>query len=540
MPEETSKKKAKRPKPAVLVILDGFGVAPPNKGNAISQADTPNLDHFIATYPAMTLHASGEHVGLRWGEQGSSQVGHLNIGAGRVFYQNLMRISTSISKGGFFKNKEILAAMERVAKDKKGDRGLHLVGLLSDAGVHSYNEHLYALLEMAKKAKAKKVFVHVILDGRDSPYNSGEKFVKKLEDKMKRLGVGQIATLSGRFYAMDRNKHWDRVEKAYQAMVLGQSAEKFSDANEALRFYYQKENYDEKFPPTVMVEAGEPVGSIADGDSVIMFNFRADRMREITAALALPGFDKFERKYYSKLHVATLMQYDPYLPVHVAFANEPIKDSLSEVVSKEKLRQLHVAETEKYAHITYFFNGGNEKEFAGEERVLVPSLGSASYADTPQMGAVEITKAVLKEISKDKFDFIAINFANADMVAHTGDLKATVKAVELLDECLGKISKATLAHGGVMCITADHGNAEEVINLQTSSIDKEHGTNPVPFMIVGKDWQGQNAGIMDSMGSDLSILPIHGLLSDVAPTILAIMQIRKPKLMTGKSLLPPQ
>ncbi len=529
-----SKETKKHPKPVVLLILDGYGVAPPNKGNAISLAKTPNMDHFISSYPAMTLTAAGEGVGLRWGEMGSSQVGHLNIGAGRVFYQALMRITSSIENKTFFKNKTLLSAFEYAKKNK---RAVHLLGLMSNAGVHSVLTHFEAIVEMARREKIESVYIHAFLDGRDSPYNSGKKILSDVTGFLEKKHIGEIATLSGRFYAMDRDNQWDRIEKTYQALVFGKGEKIFEDPTEALQYYYDQKIFDEMIPPVVIAKDGEPRGKIQDGDVLIFWNIRADRAREITKALVLPGFEKFERNYLQNLLVTTLTQYDPYLPVKVAFPEETITHSLAEVISSAGFKQLHIGETEKYAHVTYFLNGGQEKEFPGEKHILVPSKGATSYASCPEMSASLITEEVVRAVQQKTYDFIAVNFANADMVGHTGDLKATIKAVQVLDTCLGKIAKAVLEKDGVMVITADHGNAEEVIKLQTHTIDKEHSTSPVPFLVIGNDWLGKRAGAPESFGRDLSVTPPCGLLSDVAPTILFLMGIKQPKEMTGNILI---
>ncbi len=529
------KKENKRPKPVVLVILDGFGIAPPHQGNAISLAHTPNLDHLIATYPVKVLQAAGEYVGLRWGEMGSSQVGHLNIGAGRIFYQPLLRLSRAISDKTFFENEELIKAI-RLAKEHK--KKLHLLGLLSNAGVHSYNEHLYALLKLCKKEKYNNVFLHLILDGRDSPFNSGVKYLLDLDKILKKLKIGTIATLSGRFYAMDRDNHWDRIEKMYRAMVFSQTEKSYHNALEAIESYYEKKIFDEMIPPTIIVDNdNHHCGKVENGDSIIFWNFRPDRTRELTKAFVLPGFAKFYRPYFPQLWMTTLTSYDPYLPVKVAFPDQELQNSFSEIISKEGLSQLHVGETEKYAHVTYFFNGGKEKEFLNETRILIPSLGVIAYNERPEMSALEITRVVEKEIDKKKYDFIVINFANADMVGHTGDLKATIKAVEILDDMIGRIVKKVLFYDGLICITADHGNAEEVINIQMNTINKEHSTAPVPFILVGNAYEGKNAGVGESIGTDLSLLPIHGLLSDIAPTLLHCMHLSIPPEMTGNILI---
>lgn len=522
-------------KPVVLLILDGWGAAPPSRSNAITMAKTPAMTSLIKTYPAMTLQASGEAVGLSWGEIGNSEVGHLNLGSGKLVYQNLPRINKSISDGSFFENEKFLEAINHAKKNKSD---LHLMGLISTGGVHSHLDHLFALLELCAREKFKNVYIHGFLDGRDMPYNSGIDFVEKIKAKCEELEVGEIATLSGRFYAMDRDNHWERVVIAYDAMVKGKAKEKFSDPAEAVRSSYDGKVYDEEFLPTVIAGSGSsPLATVKDKDSVIFFNFRSDRGRELTKAFVLPGFDKFEREYFEDLFFVTMTEYEKDLPVEVAFPPETIDEPLAKVISDAGQKQLHIAETEKYAHVTFFFNGGTEKEFPGEERILVPSPRVASYADKPEMSAKEVAKKVTEAVLADKYDFIVVNFANGDMVGHTGNLKATIKAVETVDACVGKIAEAVLAKDGVALITADHGNAEELVNMQSGEIDKEHSTYPVPLVIVSREWEGKNAGFQEVPNGDLSLVQPAGLLSDVAPTIIKIMGLKQPKEMTGKALI---
>ncbi|MFA5029426.1 MAG: 2,3-bisphosphoglycerate-independent phosphoglycerate mutase [Patescibacteria group bacterium] len=523
-----------RPKPVVLIILDGWGVAPASRANAISLAKTPAINNLIKTYPAMTLQASGEAVGLSWGEIGNSEVGHLNLGSGKLIYQNLPRINKAITDGSFFKNDKFLAAVKS-AKDKGA--ALHLMGLASSGGVHSSIDHLFALMELCAKEKLKEVFIHVFLDGRDMPYNSGIDFINKIQQKIAEYKIGQIASISGRFYAMDRDNHWERIILAYNAMVKGEAENKFTDPLKAVQSSYDKKIYDEEFVPTVIIKNNSPVGTIKAGDSVIFFNFRSDRAREITKAFVLPGFEKFPRQYLKDLYFVSMTEYEKELPVEVAFPPENITEPLAKVIAAAGLKQLHIAETEKYAHVTFFFNGGLEEQFTGEERILVPSPRVASYAQKPEMSAKEVTKKIVKEIMDDKYDFIVINFANGDMVSHTGDLKATIKACEVIDGCVKQIVEVVLAKNGAAFITADHGNAEELVNLQSGEIDKEHSTYPVPFIIIGKQWEGKTAGLSEVPNSDLSLVQPSGILSDVAPTILKVMNLEKPEAMTGRSLL---
>lgn len=519
--------------PYVLIVIDGFGVAPDSEGNAITRADTPNFDRFIRTYPAMTLRASGEEVGLSFGEMGNSEVGHLAIGAGRVYYQMFPRINRSIADESFKQNEAFLHAAEHV---KKHQSRLHLVGMVSGGRVHSMDVHCHALLALAKEQGIKDVFVQAILDGRDTVYNAGIDFMTTLVEKMDELKVGRIASLSGRYYAMDRDHRWDRTKKAYDTMVLGEGnwAE---DPLQAIKDSYVKEVYDEEFSPTVIVQGGKPVGTIGENDAVIFFNFRADRMRQLAKAFVLSDFSDFERKNIEGLFSVTMAQYEKGLPVEIAFPPETIEKCLAEVLSAKGLKQLHIAETEKYAHVTFFLNGTKEEPFGGEDRVIIPSPKVAAYDLAPEMSARDITSRVIKEMREGKYDFIVMNFANPDMVGHTGNLEATKKAVETVDECLGKIVDETLAQGGVVFITADHGNAEEKLNLRTGDINKEHATNPVPFLIIGKQYEGQPSIAGEVPDGDLSLMPPVGMLADVAPTILTVMGIEQPPEMIGQPLV---
>jgi len=523
-----------RPKPVVLVIFDGWGVSQDYAGNAITQAETPVIDMLTAEYPSTVLQASGEAVGLPWGEAGNSEVGHLSLGLGRVLYQELPRINRAINDGSFVNNEALLEAMENV---KKNDSALHFLGLLSDGGVHSSVEHLYTLLKFAKDNKIKKVYVHAVLDGRDTALNSGKDFIRNLERVMLNNGAGKIATLAGRFYTMDRNNNWDRIEKGYQAMVMG-IGNKADSTLEAIDESYKKKIFDEEFVPTVIMENGEPVAKIKDNDSVIFFNYRPDRARQITKAFVSPDFVKFKRgDFLENLFFATFTEYEKGLPVHVIFPSETIINSLGEVLSKNGLKQLRIAETEKYAHVTYFFNGGLEQPLPGEEHILVPSPMVDSYDKKPEMSAIEVCKKLLEEMDKNIYDFILVNFANADMVGHTGNIEAAVIGVEVIDDCLGKIVKKVLAKDGVLLLTADHGNAEIMFNMQTGQIDKEHTSNPVPFIIVGNKYAGHNFNWENPAGNDLSLVSVQGILPDVAPTILKIMNIDAPKEMRGVSLV---
>lgn len=523
-----------RPRPVVLAILDGWGVAPPNDGNAITRANTPVMDHFVREYPAMTLYASGNEVGLSYGEMGNSEVGHLNIGAGRVYYQTLPRINKTIVDGTFHENKAFRGAIDHIHEHKSA---LHLVGLVSPGNVHASQEHLYTLLEYAKRNKIKKVYIHVILDGRDTIYNSGKTFVEQLKAKIKKIGIGKIASLSGRYYAMDRDNRWDRVERAYHAMALGTSPEYYTDPIDAIESSYAKEVYDEEFIPCVIGKEGSPTATIQSMDAVIFFNFRPDRARQLTKAFVLPDFDKFSRAYIPDLFFVTMTEYEKEIPVTVAYPPVVVHNCLAEVVSKAGLTQFHIAETEKYAHVTFFFNGTVEDPFPGEDRMIIPSPPVASYDLAPDMSADSIGKEVVKAIESDKYDVIIINFANADMVGHTGELSATIQGCEAVDRNLGKIAEYTLAKGGCLCITADHGNAEEVANLQTGERDKEHSNNPVPFLVIADYLKGHAGPSGDPPEGDLSLLHPVGILADVAPTILGMLEIEPPKEMTGRVLM---
>jgi 2,3-bisphosphoglycerate-independent phosphoglycerate mutase len=520
-------------KPTVLIICDGWGVAPDGDGNAITRAETPNFDRLIRSYPTMTLRASGEEVGLSWGEMGNSEVGHLAIGAGRVYYQMFPRINRAMEAGEFAGNPAFVQALEHV---KQHDSRLHLVGMVSQGRVHSMDTHCHALLEAAKLAGVKQVFVQAILDGRDTIYNVGIDFITILQQKMKEIGVGKLASLCGRYYAMDRDNRWDRTAKAYHLMVKGEG-EQTGDPVVAIKASYQKEVYDEEFEPTVIVENGEPVGLVRENDAVIFFNFRPDRMRQLCKAFVLPTFDEFPRQAISGLFPVTMAEYEKGLPVEIGFPPEKIAMTLAQVLSEKGLSQLHIAETEKYAHVTFFLNGTKEEPFQGEERMIIPSPKVASYDQAPEMSARQLTERVVKEMRDNKFDFIVMNFANADMVGHTGNLEATIKGIEIVDECIGKIVEETLAREGHVFITADHGNAEEMKNLRTGEMDKEHATNPVPFLIIGPEYQGQPSIAGEVPEGDLSLMSPVGVLADVAPTILAVMGIEQPPEMTGQPLI---
>lgn len=524
----------KRPKPVILVVLDGWGIVQPYSGNAISLANTPTINELILKYPSMTLRASGEAVGLPWGKDGNSEVGHLNLGMGRIIYQDLPRINKSINDNSFYKNAALIGAVKHVKENKSK---LHLMGLTSNGCVHASIEHLQALLVLAKEQGLDQVYIHAILDGRDTPYNSASSYMKDITRTISEYGIGKIASLSGRFYTLDRDNHWDRIEKAYNAMVLGQG-NIIKDAISGIEESYAKKIFDEEFVPSTIVEGGKPVALIEKDDAVIFFNFRPDRARQITKAITLPSFDKFSRPAYLKnLFFVCFTEYEKDLPVEIAFPPETIVNTLGEVISAAGLKQLRIAETEKYAHVTYFFNGGGETKSEGEVHDLVPSPALPSYDLKPEMSAFEVTDKVVKAINDNIYDFILINFANADMVGHTGNIKATSLACEAVDKCINRIVKSVLVRDGVLLITADHGNAEAKFNMQTGMISKEHTANPVPFIIVSKELEGRKIGTQDVIGGDLSLVQPQGILSDVAPTVLKIMGIEKPEEMTGRSLI---
>lgn len=521
-------------RPVVLIVLDGWGVAIPSQANAITLAHTPNFDSFVSRFPTFTLQASGEATGLPWGEVGNSEVGHMSIGAGRIVYQELSRINAAISSGAFFKNEQFLAAIEHV---KKNASTLHCIGMVSSGGVHSHIEHLYALLELFHTSAVPSVAIHAILDGRDTPYASGRDFISRLKEKIAGMSSTQIASIGGRWWGMDRDNHWDRIEKAYRAIVDGESDDSFSDAAAAIENSYGEKIYDEELVPQTITRDGKPIAPIRDNDAIIFFNIRADRARQLLHSIIDPSFDKFQRQTFSNLFVVTMTQYEEGLLAPVAFQHQTIKNCLAETLSAAGLSQLHVAETEKYAHITYFLNDGREEPFLHEKRTMLPSPSVASYAEKPEMSAHEIAATIVKAVSGDEYDFVAVNFANADMVGHTGNVKATIKAVETIDTCLGLIIPPILARSGACLITADHGNAEMLLDLKTGRIDKEHSNNPVPCIVIAKEYEGRSMTPVDVSNKDLSVLETSGMLSDVAPTIVHLFGIEKPPEMTGNSLL---
>jgi 2,3-bisphosphoglycerate-independent phosphoglycerate mutase len=522
-----------RPKPVVLLILDGWGVAPPGEGNPLEAAATPVMDELTASFPTVTVRASGEAVGLSWGEMGNSEVGHLTIGAGKIFYQSFPRINLAVQSGEFFTNPAFVSACEHV---KKNGSTLHLLGILSCGNVHGSDEHLYALLQLAARQGVKDVVVHPILDGRDTIYNTGVDFVRTLTVKMGEVGVGRVGSVSGRYYAMDRDNRWDRVEKAYNA-IIGRGELTAEDPVAAIEAAYARKNYDEEFLPVTIVAGGQPVGPVKDNDAVIFANFRPDRARQIARAFTVPGFNKFSRQELKNVPFITMMEYEKGTPAIVAFPPEAVSTCLAKVISDAGLKQLHITETEKYAHVTFFLNGMQEDEFPGEERAIIPSPRVSSYDQAPEMSALKVTERLIKEVQAGTFDFIVANFANADMVGHTGKFDATKKGAEVIDRCLGEICNAVLPLDGVVVITADHGNGEEVINLQTGELDKEHSTNAVPFIVVAEGWRGQASPSGEIIGGDLSLMPPVGMLADVAPTVLKILDVPQPPEMTGSPLI---
>ena len=507
-------------RPTVLMILDGYGLNERKDHNAIAEAKTPVMDKLMAECPFVKGYASGLAVGLPDGQMGNSEVGHLNMGAGRIVYQELTRITKEIEDGDFFENKALLHAMENA---KENGTSLHMYGLLSDGGVHSHNTHLYALLEMAKRHGLSKVYVHCFLDGRDTPPESGKDFVQALQDKMEEIGVGQIATVSGRYYAMDRDNRWDRIEKAYAALTKGEGVTASSGV-EAVAQSYEKGETDEFVLPTVVLTDGAPTATIQDGDSIIFFNFRPDRAREITRTFCCDEFDGFDRGPRKKVVYVCFTEYDVTIPnKEIAFEKVSITNTFGEFLAAHHMTQARIAETEKYAHVTFFFNGGVEAPNEGEDRILVKSPKVATYDLKPEMSAYEVCDRFVEAIKSGKYDVIIINFANPDMVGHTGVEPAAIKAIEAVDECVGRVVEALKEADGQMFICADHGNAEQLVDYETSEPFTAHTTNPVPFILVNYD--------------SAYTLREGGCLADIVPTLIEMMGMEQPKEMTGKSLL---
>ncbi|MCI9488412.1 MAG: 2,3-bisphosphoglycerate-independent phosphoglycerate mutase [Dorea sp.] len=507
-------------KPTVLMILDGYGLNEKTEGNAVKEGKTPVMDQLMAEYPFVRGNASGMAVGLPDGQMGNSEVGHLNMGAGRIVYQDLTKITKSIQDGDFFENPALLAACENV---KKNHSALHMYGLVSDGGVHSHNTHIYGLLELAKRQGIEKVYVHCFLDGRDTPPASGKEYVEELTAKMQEIGVGEVATVMGRYYAMDRDNRWERVEKAYRAMVYGEG-EQAASGPEGIQASYDKEITDEFVLPTVIIKDGAPVATIQENDSIIFYNFRPDRAREITRTFCDDGFTGFDRGERIKTTYVCFTEYDVTIENKlVAFVKEEITNTFGEFLAANGKKQARIAETEKYAHVTFFFNGGVEEPNKGEDRILVNSPKVATYDLKPEMSAYEVCGKLTGAIKSGDYDVIIINFANPDMVGHTGIEAAAIKAIEAVDECVGKAVEAVKEVNGQMFICADHGNAEQLIDEETGEPFTAHTTNPVPFILVNADPAYR--------------LREGGCLADIAPTLIELMGMEQPKEMTGKSLL---
>jgi len=507
-------------KPVVLMILDGWGLREAAADNAISQANPVNFNQLLNKYPSTCLSSSGQEVGLPRGQMGNSEVGHLNMGAGRVVYQEITRISNAIEDKSFFTNPVFLHALEQ-ARNNNG--AVHLMGLLSDGGVHSHMQHLFALLQLCKQENINKVYIHGYLDGRDVNPRSALVYINQLQEVMNNLGIGEIATLSGRYYGMDRDKHWDRVEATYQAMVLGEG-NKAPNAYAAIESSYELKITDEFMEPVVIVDLeGKPTGQVKDGDSLIFFNFRADRARQITRAFVDDDFSGFERQVHPRITYVCMTQYDASIQAPVAYAPQNLNNTLGEYLSSLGIKQLRIAETEKYAHVTFFFNGGVETANPGEDRILIPSPQVATYNLKPAMSAREVTDRVLLEMDRDYYDVIIMNFANPDMVGHTGVMDAAVTAVQVVDDCLGQIVQRILEKEGSCLITADHGNCEMMVCPVTGSPYTAHTTGLVPFILVSDQYVGYS-------------LRSRGELRDIAPTLLTIMNLPIPEEMTGKPL----
>ena len=508
-------------KPAVLMILDGFGLNEKGEHNAVAEAKKPNIDKLMAEYPWVKGNASGMAVGLPEGQMGNSEVGHLNMGAGRIVYQELTRITKEIQDGTFFENPALMSAVENC---KANDSALHMFGLLSDGGVHSHNTHLYGLLELAKRNNLSKVYVHAFLDGRDTPPASGKDFVADLEAEMAKIGVGEVASVCGRYYAMDRDNNYDRVQLAYNALTKGEGLQAAS-AVAAVAESYDRGETDEFVKPTVVMKNGAPVATIKDGDSVIFYNFRPDRAREITRSFCDDDFKGFDRGKRLNIKYVCFSDYDPTIPnKEVAFHKIAVTNTFGEWLAAKGMKQARIAETEKYAHVTFFFNGGVEEPNEGEDRILVNSPKDvATYDLKPQMSAYEVCDQLVNAIKSGKYDVIIINFANPDMVGHTGVEEAAIKAIEVVDECVGKAVEALKKVDGVMFICADHGNAEQLVDYETGAPFTAHTTNPVPFILVNADPSYK--------------LREGGCLADIVPTIIELMGMEQPVEMTGKSLL---
>jgi len=507
------------PRPVALIIMDGFGLRNTQEGNAVAQAKKPNYDRLMSQYPNSTLIACGEEVGLPVGQMGNSEVGHLNIGAGRIVYQDLTRISKSIRDGEFYENPTLV---EAVRSAKNNNKKFHIYGLLSDGGVHSHIEHVFAMLDLAKKEGLDEVYIHAFLDGRDVSPDSGKHFVEQLNAKIEEVGIGTIATVQGRYYAMDRDKRWERVEKSYRAIVYGDGP-KYTDPLQAVTESYTKSVFDEFVEPTVIVnEQGNPVGTVESGDSIVFLNFRPDRAIQLSQVFTNKDFRGFDRgdKFPENLHFVCLTMFSETVEGYVAYEPKNLDNTLGEVLVQNNKKQLRIAETEKYPHVTFFFSGGRDTELPGETRILINSPKVATYDLQPEMSAYEVADACVKEIEAENHDTIILNFANPDMVGHSGMLEPTIKAVEVTDECMGRVVDAVIAKGGVAIIMADHGNADMVFDEQGRPFTA-HTTNPVPFILTASD----------------VVLRDGGILADVAPTILDLMNLPQPAEMTGLSMI---
>ncbi|MEI7891185.1 MAG: 2,3-bisphosphoglycerate-independent phosphoglycerate mutase [bacterium] len=516
-------------RPIVVVVLDGWGISNNSKGNVLKETSLPTIEKLDHFYPMTTLQASGISVGLFWGESGNSEVGHMALGAGKIVYQNLPRITLSIQDRSFFDNEALSQAM---LATKEADTSLHIIGLIGQGSVHSYMEHLFAVLEMAKSKGLTKVFIHGFTDGRDSPQTSGTKTIQDLQNHLKSIGLGKIASLSGRNWGMDRNNNWDRVEKAYRLLTEGKGVAA-TDPMKCLQDSYANEITDEYIEPVVITQDNEPIATIKDGDSVIFFNFREDRAREITRAFVDSAFDGFKRDLL-KLNFVTMVEYEKDLPVKVAFPPITLEGGLGEILSKNNLKQLRIAETEKYAHVTYFFNGGKEAAWPGEDRILIPSPSVSKFDEAPEMSASLITEKIIESLEKNTYDFILANYANADMVGHTGNSEACTIAVKTIDKNLSVLIPAVLKKGGCLLITADHGNVEDIKNYRTGQVDTEHSSNPVPlwFITANNHREKKSEEVVRQQNE------VGGLLSDLAPTVLEILGIEKPADMNGETLMP--
>lgn len=515
-------------KPVILIVLDGWGVSNSVQGNPIREATLPTFEKLNRFYPMTTLQASGISVGLPWNTAGNSEVGHMTMGTGRVIYQNMPRISLAIQDGSFFKNEAFLEAVNHAKASKSK---LHFMGLISSGSVHSHKDHILALLRLAKNEGVNEVYVHAFMDGRDSAPTAGIPQLKELMREMRLVGIGKIASLSGRNFSMDRNNNWERVEKTYRMLTEGKG-ELSADPLVALENSYEKGITDEYIEPTLITEKEKPIALIEEEDAVIFFNFREDRARELTKAFVLPDFDGFER---TLLHLSFIAftEYERDLPIRVAFPPENIQHGLGETLSLQSKKQLRIAETEKYAHVTYFFNGGKEKPFPGEDRILIPSPTVSHFDEIPEMSSPQITESLLTILEKNEYDFILVNYANADMVGHTGNEQASIEAVAAIDKSLSILIPAILKTGGAILITSDHGNVEELKKVSSGEIDTEHSTNPIPLWYITPDNHHEKAA--EQMVREQN--EVNGLLSDVAPTVLDIMGIPKPPEMNGASLL---